>query len=523
MNTQPGFGLWVSQERYLHRGNSEVQALIRVTLAAAGGGQAGGRPSSGGGVAPEGAAGDRAATAAEVIIMDCSGSMADPVTKLHAARRAVCAALDAMRDGVDFAVLTGRYTAQVAYPPMRALVRATPATRALAKRNVERLDAHDGTRISSWLTLAADLLRPHEGAIRHAMLFTDGKNEHESADGTLDRVLAACHGVFSCDARGIGDGWEPADVMRIVSVLQGTADGLPDVADLADDFRAVMREAMRKAIPDVAVRVRPRPGVKVRAIRQIYPAEADLTEHGVPADATATDYWTGSWSEQSRDFLLDLTTVPDDLPQNQDVRLARVELTAREAGIGSAYAVVAGPVFVLGHWTPDPPTQTWFHGESYARQHEAGEAIRAGCHAWHARDLDGARAAWGTAVRLASAAGDEEKLRLLERLVETLDAAAGTVRLRDAIDRADVLRAEVRSVTTTFLPSEVAAGQDGAWDPRPVAGTDRPAADANSPPLMCPQPGCGRLSPPDALYCEQCGHPLGADGRPGAGWQAGES
>jgi von Willebrand factor type A domain len=513
MDARAAFALWISQEKYQHRGAREIQALVRVTSSA---GPGAGEPHAAGGALHGDAARGRA-RAAEVIIMDCSGSMANPVTKLHAARRAVCAALDAMRDGVDFAVLNGRYDAQVVYPRERALIRATPQTRAEAKDRVEQLDADDGTRISSWLALAEELLSPHAGAVRHAMLFTDGKNEHESRDGTLNNVLATCHGTFTCDARGIGDGWEPEDLMRIVSVLQGKADGLPDAADLEDDFRAVMREAMRKAIPDVAVRLRPRPGVEVRAIRQIYPSDADLTEHGVPVDATAIDYWTGSWSEETRDFLLDLTAVPDDLPQHKDVRLARVELTIRRADAAPP-EVVAGPEFVLAHWTPEPPTRTRFLLESYARQREVGEAIRTGCRAWLAGDLVLARKSWGTAVRRASAAGDDEPLRLLKPLVEILDPVAGVVALRESIDRANVLRAEVRSVTTTFAPSVVSPDEVLR-----LAGVSQPDGTEGGSPLKCPAPGCDRVSPPGAQYCEKCGHPLGAAGQAGAGDHAGES
>src|ERR1039458_4128409 len=185
----------------------------------------------------------------------CSCSMAMPRPKLLAARQAAVAALDAMRDGTEFAVLSGRYEATMVYPRQPTLARATPQTRAEARAAIKRLDATGGTRISSWLAMAAQLLTPYPGLIRHAMLFTDGKNQSESQDGTLDRVLSACRGTFTCDARGIGDEWEPSDLLKIAAVLNGSADGLPDVADLADDFRVVMREAMRKVVPDVALRL----------------------------------------------------------------------------------------------------------------------------------------------------------------------------------------------------------------------------------------------------------------------------
>ncbi|MGH3171860.1 MAG: hypothetical protein ACRDN0_39120, partial [Trebonia sp.] len=81
-------------------GTAEVQAVIRVSA----------RPG-------DGRAGNLiAAGAAEVIILDCSGSMGHPVSKLNAAKRAAHAALGVMRDGTEFAVLKGTDDVAAVYP-----------------------------------------------------------------------------------------------------------------------------------------------------------------------------------------------------------------------------------------------------------------------------------------------------------------------------------------------------------------------------------------------------------------------
>jgi hypothetical protein len=496
MNERSGFTLTVTQEKYLDQGGAEMQALIRVA-AAVPGAEPGGGPAAVG--------------AAEVIIVDCSGSMAIPRPKLLAARQAAVAALDAMRDGTEFAVLSGRYEATMVYPRQPTLARATPQTRAEARAAIKRLDATGGTRISSWLAMAAQLLTPYPGLIRHAMLFTDGKNQSESQDGTLDRVLSACRGTFTCDARGIGDEWEPSDLLKIAAVLNGSADGLPDVADLADDFRVVMREAMRKVVPDVALRLRPAPGVTIAGFRQAYPADADLTEHGEAADATAIQYWTGSWSGETRDYIVRLAARADGFRQNEDVRLARVDVCARGAG-GEDPAVLAGPQFVLAHWTPDPPPTTGLFTDGYADQRETGSAIDAGCRAWLAGQFGEAEKEWGRAVKLASAEGDDERLSLLAPLVDMLDPAAGKVRLRDEISRGDVLRAQVRSVTTTFVATGTAAHPGAAPPASPAALPPPGPAGRPAQPQACPREGCDRVSPAGARFCEKCGEPLTAAG-----------
>jgi hypothetical protein len=65
--------------------------------------------------------------------------------------------------------------------------------------------------------------------LRHAILLTDGKNQHETPD-QLDTAIGLCEGVFSCDCRGVGTDWEVAELRRIASALLGTVDIVPDPA-----------------------------------------------------------------------------------------------------------------------------------------------------------------------------------------------------------------------------------------------------------------------------------------------------
>ena len=78
----PDFTVDVFQNEYLPDGAREVNAIVTVTSA---------------GSAAEGMTGP--ASAAEIIIVDCSLSMATPWKKLIQARRATAAAIDVIRDG----------------------------------------------------------------------------------------------------------------------------------------------------------------------------------------------------------------------------------------------------------------------------------------------------------------------------------------------------------------------------------------------------------------------------------------
>ena len=128
----------VFENEYLADSATDVHAVVTVTCAGAG---------------AAGSSGD----AAEVLIIDTSGSMAEPHSKITSARKAAAAAIDAIADGTFFAVISGDSHADVVFPRSREMVRADTKSRSDAKAVVARLDANGGTAIGAWL-LAADAL-----------------------------------------------------------------------------------------------------------------------------------------------------------------------------------------------------------------------------------------------------------------------------------------------------------------------------------------------------------------------------
>src|SRR5262249_17738865 len=200
MDDRPEFAMAISQNKYLSTADDEVHAILTVTAHGLKGPH---------GPAPE---------TAEVIAIDCSGSMGHPPTKIGAARHATSAAIDALRDGAFFAVIEGTHTARTVYPTEERLVAATTGTRNAAKAAVRRLVASGGTAMGSWLRLADRLLAGHPAAVRHVILLTDGKNLPEHRQD-LAEALAACADHFVCDGRGIGDDYAPEELQRIVSTL----------------------------------------------------------------------------------------------------------------------------------------------------------------------------------------------------------------------------------------------------------------------------------------------------------------
>ena len=84
------FEVEVFQNEYLPSGGTEVNAIVTVSSAGL----------AGAGEAPD---------AAEIVIVDCSGSMDVPRSKMHAARDATAVAIDCIRDGVLFGHRLGSF------------------------------------------------------------------------------------------------------------------------------------------------------------------------------------------------------------------------------------------------------------------------------------------------------------------------------------------------------------------------------------------------------------------------------
>jgi hypothetical protein len=359
-------------------------------------------------VSASGPAGE-VASVAQVIMIDCSGSMSDGV-KLLEAKRAIAVALDTMRDGVAFAIVAGTTTADMVYPRERGMATATAATRAEAKAAVRRLVANGRTRIGTWLELANELLAGQPAQIKHAILLTDGHDTETRED--LRRVLETCRGRFVCDSRGVGDSWDAETLLDIADVLLGSAVGLPDPSQLAADFRAITEAVMGKAAAGVALRLRLARGVRVRLLRQVFPRIVELTERGTMVDQRMIDYPTGQWGAETRDFHVSLEVPPGTV--DDQVRLATVRMVVDDQQSPEQN--------ILVRWIDDQaqPSPTNTRVAHYTDQTELAATIEQGLAARAEGDLDTATAKLGRAVQLAEQSGHTDTLRLLTKVVDVV-------------------------------------------------------------------------------------------------------
>ncbi len=413
----------VYQNEFLPADGAEVHAIVTVTSAGAAG-----TPPAG--------------EAAEIVIVDCSGSMSVPATRIRAAQDATRAAIEVIRDDALFAVIAGNHEAHQLYPGDGGLARASESTRREAQKTVRRLQPSGGTAMGTWLTLARELFETAAGSICHAVLLTDGENEHVTRE-QLDAVLAKCEGRFQCDCRGVGTDWQVSELRRIASVLLGDVDIIADPADMAADFRAMIEKAMGKATHAVSLRVWTPRGAEVAFLRQVAPTIEELTDRAEAVNDRTADYPTGSWGEESRDYQLCIRVPPHNV--GDEMLAARVSLIEGDQVLSEGR--------VLAVWTEDERLSTRINREvaHYTGQAELAESIQEGLEARSAGDEATATFKLGRAVALAQASGNEASLKLLEAVVDIDDAASGTVRLRQDVDDADEMALDTRSTRTVRL------------------------------------------------------------------------
>jgi hypothetical protein len=437
MTSLSGFTVQIDQNPYLPMGGRDVSAVVTVTADA--------EPTDG---APP--AQDSADGSAEIIIVDCSGSMDFPPDKILAARAATSAAVDVIRDGARFAIVAGTNTAWPVYPTDGSMAVADARTRTEAKRAVAGLRSNGGTAIGQWLRLAHRIFQSYPATLRHAILLTDGKNQHETPE-QLAAAVGLCEGSFRCDCRGVGTDWVVDELRKISTALLGTVDIVPDPAGLAADFEEMMRGAMSKQLPDVMLRVWTPQTAIAKFVKQVAPAIDDLTSRRSQTSPQVGEYPTGAWAPgESRDYHVGVQVNVGAV--GQEMLAARVSLVASSP----SGQQILGQGLIRATWTEDEALSTRINPgvAHYTGQAELAAAIQDGLEASKRGDEEAATAQLGRAVALAHAAGNEDTAKLLAKVVDVVDEATGTVRLKKKVSTADEMALDTRSAKTVRVKKE---------------------------------------------------------------------
>jgi hypothetical protein len=423
------FSLEVFQNEYVAEGTTTMDAIVTVTAR-------GGRTVLAG-------------EAAEVLVIDTSGSMGEPTGRIEAVRQAAAEAIDGIRDGVLFAVIAGTERAAMVFPAWgNGLVVADAASRSAARQAVQQLQAGGGTAMSSWLLAARDLFVSSPASLRHVILLTDGENWENP--GMLEATLQQCRGVFQADCRGVGTDWVVHQLRTIASELLGTVDIIPEPSQMADEFRRLMEAAMGRAVASAALRVWCPEAATVNFVRQVAPEVEDLTVKATEIDPRTRQYPLGAWGAEARDYHVSIAVPANDI--GIEMLAARVHLATD--------GDVVGPALVRAIWTDDDAASARINREvaHYTGQAELSVAIQEGLEALKHGDEREATVKLGRATQIAVDSGHEGTVRLLRKVVDVDDERAGTVRIRKQVAKVDEMALDTRSTRTVRVDRGSGAG-----------------------------------------------------------------
>ena len=421
---QQGISVDVDHNPYLAEGSGTVDAIVSI--------------------AADVAAKTSAPERVEAIIIDCSTSMQAPIEKFDAAKRATAAAIMELVDGTHFTVMCGTEKAVSVYPVDDGLARASTETKAAAMRAVDGLRPHGGTAMGTWLAHVRGIVGHRKGALTHAILLTDGKDEHETPE-ELGEEIGLSEGEFTCDCRGVGTDWEVDELRAISTALLGTVDIVADPEELAEDFASMMRVSMSKSIPDLTLRLWTPVGAHVEFVKQVAPTVEDLTHRRLDAGNQCGEYPLGSWGAEDRDYHIQVDVEPAAV--GREKLAARVSVVAGEQVLGEG--------LVKAVWTADTALSAQISRRvaHYTGQAELAQAVQEGLSARKAGDTTTATAKLQRAMELAVESGNDGTAKLLRGVVE-VDERTGTVRLRRDVAAADEMALDARSTRTARVRKE---------------------------------------------------------------------
>lgn len=418
------FKLEAFQNKYLPPGKTRVDAILTVTADAA----------------------VQAASGPLVLgfIVDKSGSMS--VDRIDAVKRAVATAIGLLPDTTWFFVVAFDSTAQIVVSE----VQATPDNRLLALQALDRLRAGGGTAMSTGLAAARSIFERAPNAIRQAIFLTDGKNESESA-GNVAAQLQACEGMFQCDCWGVGTDWRVGEVQQIAQELLGKASLIPDAAGIEAAFRAAIEKASSKALKDVRLRLWTPQGASVAFVKQANPTLEDLTSKARVVTPQVGEYMTGAWGAgESRDFHLAIDVRAGNV--GEEMLAARPSLVWLESEGGRWVEKEEKPAGarVFATWTPDDALSSRIdrHVAHYTGQGELAAAIQQGLDLREQGKEAEATHLLGRAVKIAHESGNAEMTQRLSKVVEVVDVATGTVRLKRDVSKVATMDLQLESRTT---------------------------------------------------------------------------
>jgi hypothetical protein len=387
-------------------------------------------------------------------IVDKSGSMAGE--RMDAVRRAVSTAIGMLPESAWFFVVAFDSTAQVVVRETQA----TPENRAAAGIALGRLMAGGGTAMSTGLAAARAIFECAPSSIHQAVFLTDGKNESESA-GNVAAQLQASEGVFQCDCWGVGTDWRVGEVQQIAEELLGKASLVPEPGGIESAFRGAIEKASSMSLKDVRLRLWTPQGASIAFVKQANPTLEDLTPRARVVTPQVREYMTGAWGPgESRDFHVGIDVKAGSV--GEEMLAARPSIVWLESAAGAWTEKEEKPpaARVFATWTGDDALSSRIdrHVAHYTGQGELAAAIQQGLDLREQGNEAAATQLLGRAVKIAHDSGNAEMTQRLAKVVEVVDVATGTVRLKREVSKAATMDLQLESRTTKRVKKSTAPG-----------------------------------------------------------------
>ena len=351
-------------------------------------------------------------------------------------------------DGTWFAVISGHSVAQMVYPIASRHGQDD-------RRHPARGHAHDrqpaarggATAIGAWIAAATELFAQVETGAAPRDPADRRQDRGRAADVRCHEALAAAQGKFQCDCRGIGSDWVVDELRTIADALLGTVDIIAEPDELEADFEAMIRTSMSRG-----VRRCPAAGVGAAgqrgAVRPPGRARRSRTSRPRPRRSAR---WSASSRPARGATRAATTTWPCGCrvaPLGNERLAARVEVVVNDEVVAKS--------LVKATWSADANLTTRIDPAvaHYTGQAQLADAIQKGLAAKAAGDERTATVLLGEAAKIAHDSGNEDTTRLLAKVVDVVDAEAGTVRLKSNVERTDEMALDTRSTKTTRIRKE---------------------------------------------------------------------
>jgi hypothetical protein len=314
--------------------------------------------------------------------------------------------------------------------------------------------------MSTGLAAARQIFERAPNSIRQGIFLTDGKNESESA-GNVVAELHACEGMFQCDCWGVGTDWRVGEVQQIAQGLLGKASIIPDPAGIDAAFRGAIEKASGMALRDVRLRLWTPQGASIAFVKQANPTLDDLTPKARVVSPQVREYLTGAWgANESRDFHVAIDVKPGKV--GEDMLAARPSVVWLESSGGGWTEKEEKPpeARVFASWTADDSLSSRIdrHVAHYTGQGQLAEAIQQGLDARAQGNDAAATQLLGKAVKIAHESGNVEMTQRLAKVVDVVEVATGTVRLKRDVSKVAAMDLELESRTTKRMKGKTPAG-----------------------------------------------------------------